>query len=450
MSLLPNAATHSSLDIFQKPPVLVNFEQGNVQETFPTTGIDAPTIEFELSTDRNVFLDMQEIFLKVALKVFDPKNPEAEYQPDQHAFVNNTLHSLFSNCEVSLNGEVVSNSNNLYPHKAFITTEWSHTGGCKDSLLLCQGYEYESDPADFDAIREQKVIDGVGKQTIYYFYGKLAVDFFNCEKLLLPKSKLRIKLIKNSPSFVFLNLGPKKEDDAAKDISMKFIKASIFSRQMIVSETVYASIEKALLKSPARYTFTDTDTKTFIIPSGQNIFVRENIFNTKPIRSMAVAMNTNKGFSKSDMKLNPFHYQKFGLNKVIIYRNGVMLYNIDVETSISGNVQIYGVMLYNIDVETSISGNVQIYHTTLRSLHFNHDGPDIPLEDYPDHFVMVFDLTSTNESHSEVYYPELTGGSLRLELSFREPLDEAVEVLVLGETLSTVYVKSTGEVYKDG
>ena len=44
---VPSAATHSSLDLFQKPSVLVNFDQGTVQETYPLTGLDGPTLEFE-------------------------------------------------------------------------------------------------------------------------------------------------------------------------------------------------------------------------------------------------------------------------------------------------------------------------------------------------------------------------------------------------------------------
>ena len=55
-------------------------------------------------------------------------------------------------------------------------------------------------------------------------------------------------------------------------------------------------------------------------------------------------------------------------------------------------------------------GDVQFYYTTIKSLHFNHDGPGVPYQEYEDHYVMCFDLTSTRESNQELYFPETHGG----------------------------------------
>ena len=71
LTQLPSAATHSSLDLFEKNPVLVNFDHGNVQQVYPITGVDGPTLEFEIRTDRNSFLDMSEIYLKMSVTIYD-------------------------------------------------------------------------------------------------------------------------------------------------------------------------------------------------------------------------------------------------------------------------------------------------------------------------------------------------------------------------------------------
>ena len=39
--------------------------------------------------------------------------------------------------------------------------------------------------------------------------GKLAIDLFTCEKILLPKTKVRIKLIRARPNFYMLPDKPK-------------------------------------------------------------------------------------------------------------------------------------------------------------------------------------------------------------------------------------------------
>ena len=64
-------------------------------------------------------------------------------------FVNNTMHTLFSNCEVHFNNEQVYTSNGLYAHEAFISNEFSKTKGTKSSICACQRYRYEKDPASF-------------------------------------------------------------------------------------------------------------------------------------------------------------------------------------------------------------------------------------------------------------------------------------------------------------
>ena len=89
-----------------------------------------------------------------------------------------------------------------------------------------------------------------------------------------------------------------------------------------------------------------------------------------------------------------------------------------------------------------------MYFTTIKSLHFNHDGPGVPYKECEDHYVMCFDLTSTRESNQELYFPE-THGSIRIELTFKQNLKQAVELLCLGEVLQTLFIKENGEAVKE-
>ena len=61
--------------------------------------------------------------------------------------------------------------------------------------------------------------------------------------------------------------------------------------------------------------------RTFIIPSLQNQFIQENVFNNAPIRKIAVAMNTNLAVAESFYE-NPFNYQQFHLRELRIIRGG--------------------------------------------------------------------------------------------------------------------------------
>ena len=89
---------------------------------------------------------------------------------------------------------------------------------------------------------------------------------------------------------------------------------------------------------------------------------QEDIFSKEPVRRMIIAMSTNQSYLGTN-RTNQFHYQKFNLNEIVIYRN------------------------------TSISDQ-RVYFNTLGALDFfDKVGHGIPLADYPNHFIYAFDLT---------------------------------------------------------
>ena len=47
-----------------------------------------------------------------------------------------------------------------------------------------------------------------GSGITFSLYGRLAIDLYTCEKLLLPKIKVRIKLIRAAPNFKMLSDNP--------------------------------------------------------------------------------------------------------------------------------------------------------------------------------------------------------------------------------------------------
>ena len=49
------AFTNSSLEIFDKVPVLETIISSYTQEVFPSTSLDESSFEFDLETDRNFF-----------------------------------------------------------------------------------------------------------------------------------------------------------------------------------------------------------------------------------------------------------------------------------------------------------------------------------------------------------------------------------------------------------
>ena len=83
-----------------------------------------------------------------------------------------------------------------------------------------------------------------------------------------------------------------------------------------------------LAYAPVEYNYLETLAKTFIIPAKQNQFIQENIFNSAPIRRVAIAKNTNSAFTGSFTE-NPFWYQQFDLRQIRKLRGGQPVVDFD-------------------------------------------------------------------------------------------------------------------------
>ena len=179
-----------------------------------------------------------------------------------------------------------------------------------------------------------------------------------------------------------------------------------------------------LTYAPVEYNYLETLAKTFTIPARQNQFIQENIFNNAPICRVAIGMNTNSAFTGSFTE-NPFWYQQFDLRQIRILRGGQPI----------------------VDFDTA--DNCRLYVTTMKAMNFQDDIPSIPIDDFKDHYVLVFDLTSMQDAIENCHYPELVGEPLRLELNFTISLENVTELIVLGERLSSVAVDKFGDVGKN-
>ena len=90
----------------------------------------------------------------------------------------------------------------------------------------------------------------------------------------------------------------------------------------------------------------------------------------------------------------------------------------------------------------------RLYVTTIRALNFQDGIPSIPSDNFKDHHVLVFDLTSMQYATESCHYPEILGGPLRLELNYTFALEHVNGVIVLGERKSSVAVDRFGVVGK--
>ena len=426
----PIPVTHSGLQLFDAPRVLTPFDRGYTEEIFSKTILNGSTLEFEVSGERNIYVDLRNIHLHLKLTLLSWNDTSSAFEEvtdataDTACVANNILHSAFSNVEASLQGVQISSSNNLYGHKAFIETELSHPTECKNTWLVAQGYQYEQEPgvATTPALVTRRAKNIAGNWNT--FYGRLAIDFLNVEKYLIPGVNLRIKMVRAPTEFAVVVLPA--AGVGTHRYQIRFDEASLFVHKVEVAGEEYARLERSLSARPAFYEFLEVIPKTYLIPIGNNQMIEEDIFNAAPIRRLVVAMNLSEDF-RGSLGSNPFHYQKFDLKKVVLYREGAAV----------GCTPL------------RLEQNTRAYYNTIKALNAAHAGNGLKLEDFGNHFILVFVLTADLEASDDTTRPELTGGRLRLHLEFGSALTATVQVLLLGERKSAVYIDKNRSVLKN-
>ena len=245
--------------------------------------------------------------------------------------------------------------------------------------------------------------------------GKLGIDFFSTSQLLYPNMKIRLRLIRARPNFYMISDNP--------NVSLGIVDCSLYTRRIALKDDYHKKRMDLLANVPVEYNYLETLANTFIIPARQNQFIQENIFNNAPNRRIAIPMNTNSAFTGSFTE-NPFWYQQFDLRQFRTLRGGQPI----------------------VDFDTA--DNCRLYVTTMKAMNFQDDIPSIPIDDFKDHYVLVFDLISMQDATENCHYPELVGDPMRLELNLTNPLENVTELIVLGERMSSVAVDKFGVVGK--
>ena len=321
-NLLPTEATHSSVDLFEKPPLFVTFENAFNKKIGPPYSPDGPMLEFEVLGGRNNFIDLQRTRLEIVARVVQNNGNVLRTHATEVAkrdtpyLVNTPLSSLFSECTMSLNGEKISTTNANFAHKSFIETKFSTGNDAKKTWLACQCYYYEDNPSGIDGangraedVAERKRI--VAASTLFRLFGNIDCDFSSSDKHLISGVTIRLSLRQSPNDFVIMS-----------DYRVEITEANLYMRKMTVTDFVLSSIEKTLLKTPAKYNYIEVLPRVFLATTGVQSWRQEDVYAKEPVRRMILAMSSNTAYLGTN-RTNPFHYQKFQLNEIIVYRNGL-------------------------------------------------------------------------------------------------------------------------------
>ena len=170
-------------------------------------------IEFVLKENKD-YIDLQETVLRIKCKIVNADYtaiPVPAKAGDDHvSFVNNAMHSLFSDVILLINDKRVEGGDKMYPYKAYMNTVFRYSKETQEGQLFSVGFIRDDatkmeDVSNAAFLKRKTWTDlGATKE----FIGKLHLGMFNQERLLVPGADLHLKLERAKDTFSIFNANP--------------------------------------------------------------------------------------------------------------------------------------------------------------------------------------------------------------------------------------------------
>jgi hypothetical protein len=260
------ASISSEFDVFAPKSVQASVHETTEVAYKPIASVEQTDLEFLIPADSDTNIDLN---IKLYIRGKRVKEDGKDLDATDHTVVtNNLLHSLFSQCTVSLNGISITQAIELYPYRSYLETILTYGTDAAFSHLtnafcyLDDGDLLTCDPnAAYDTNTNRGFIarwNKIKQSKKVQLYVGLHSDICNVSQYLLPGVRLQIKFTKARQSFFFMNT---KTD--AKFI-FNFLDAQLLVNGVRPNPAILLAHNTVLSKGGiARHNLTRVELKTF-------------------------------------------------------------------------------------------------------------------------------------------------------------------------------------------
>ena len=422
----------SELDLFSKPLFQSSIEDGQWVEHHPIASIsDNGPIEFFVSGSGEDYIDLANTYLYVQAKILKQDNTNLT-GTDIAAPVNNWMHSLFSQVDVSLNETLITPSSQTYAFRSYIENLISYSEEAKatqlssilwskdtnkylDSLVLAENTGLKKRN---EFTKESKLVE---------MMGRLHVDLFHQDRYLLNGIDMKLRLIRSRDVF---SLMAKITAATLTSAKVSIVQAALFVRKTKLNPAIQIAHVKALDKGTAKYPIRRVDCKVFTVSQGSRSVNQENVFLGQLPKRLVIGMVDNDAFNGAYEK-NPFHFKHNKLNFLALYVDGHQVPSKPLKPDFAN--------------EKFVRSYINLFAATGK---MNEDeGNNITRADFANGFTLfAFDLTP---DLSEGHFNLIKRGNLRIEMQFAESLPTTTNIVVYAEFENCIEIDRSRNVLFD-
>ena len=401
------------LCLFDEQDVQTDIISNYVTEYFPITNVRAGgPIEFHIPPSVDEYIDLSDTQVRIHAKILKGTGKNLD-NTDKVCFINQPLSSLFQDVFLSIGDKQVEGGQHCYPYNGYFSSLLQFHPSAKTTHMQAWGWN-EDEPKKFNDATNDGIVARSQETALskeWEVMGPLFLDLFRQNRYLLPQTDVRLKLLRAKPEFVLQTYGA----GAASDYQYQITKCTIFVRRIRTNDRVISGHNLGLEKSNAIYPIRHAQVSEFVVAKGQRNFNKDHIYPAETPKVLLVAMVEHDAYN-GVMTKSPFNFQHFGLNKIGLYRDGQL---------------VPGQLFYpNYDNDHFL----RAYIHTMNTLNYFHtdDSNGMTIEHFKDGYnIYAFDLTPDANGYAQ--HRSITSqSSLRIELGFKAPLAETINVVLCG------------------
>lgn len=286
----------------------------------PNSDINLP-LEFRIAPVGDSFLDLSPTILEVHLKIqFDVEKDEDKGISDKSevVLINNTLMSMFSGIEISVNNTVVVPNNSVLAWTAYADVVTGYSLDVRRSWLAASGYEDE-EPSGYLTEKGKARFKPFYKNGVKSFIGPIQSSFFKMSKYIVPGVEIIVRLFRQKPEFLLLHKYA-EEVDKSKNFKVTIEKALLHIRCIRLHDNIKKSIDRMWDKTPAIYEYGDIVAKTILVPT--NVFNVDAFIHDGLLPSRIDIIQIRQSAATGSTIYNPLFMDHYHVKTLSFEKNG--------------------------------------------------------------------------------------------------------------------------------
>ena len=383
-----------------------------------TTHLKDSFVEFVIDSEPACFIDFSSFNIEYNLQVTKASDGGAVGADQEVVFTNGLIHALTTSRKLFLNNELVEADyeSNYTQYVNYLTTEDAHYTATEGTSM---GYFIDSRPmassvpkAEFpERDYKMKYRMKFAAQENIQLYGPLNLDIGKSKMLMVDRVAARLHLELADASQLII-----KASDLAENYKIKIFSVKLHFKRITPAQNAYLELNKSLLSHNLEYNFERNLVYKTTVGANQRQAFLSQIFGSLIPNKLHIIMVSQQASIGND-KLNSHYLNHFNLDNIRVTTNGLSV----LDSEISFLNKYASLFKRTIDAIQSKSHSI------------NYDNFD--------NGYTLISVDCQNSDTNTVMQLERRG-KLEIHMRFSRPLDEAINIIIIGSSNGTVEIDS--------